>query len=89
MACRGAEVCASPRGMVRVRVLLRMIELLELLLAALIDALRSRQCLLLENLLLCQQLQVALRCQRRAASTGGDATSSWSAPRPCCAGAAR
>ena len=42
-----------------------MIELLRLLLAALIDALRSRQRLLLENLLLRQQLQVALRSQRR------------------------
>jgi putative transposase len=39
--------------------------LLRLLLAALIDALCSRQRLLLENLLLRQQLQVALRCQRR------------------------
>src|SRR5689334_7767874 len=42
-----------------------MIELLGLLLAALIDAVRSRQRLLLENLLLRQQLQVALRNQRR------------------------
>jgi hypothetical protein len=35
-----------------------MIEVLGLLLAALIDALRSRERLLLENLLLRQQLQV-------------------------------
>ena len=42
-----------------------MIELLRLLLAAHIDALRSRQRLLLENLLLRQQFQVALRNQRR------------------------
>jgi putative transposase len=42
-----------------------MVELLRLLPAALIDALRSRQRLLLENLLLRQQLQVALRNQRR------------------------
>ena len=43
-----------------------MIELLGLLLAALIDALRSRERLLLENLLLLrQQLQVALRYRRR------------------------
>ena len=46
-----------------------MIELLELILAALIHAMRSRQCPLLENLLLRQQLQVAFRCcQRRPAS---------------------
>jgi hypothetical protein len=38
-----------------------MIELFGLLLDALIDALRSRERLLLENLLLRQQLQVALR----------------------------
>jgi hypothetical protein len=78
--------------------------LLRLLLAALINALRSRERLLPENLLLRQQLQVALRNQRRlasepqtsssgfssTASTGsGDATSSWSSPRPCCAGIAR
>jgi putative transposase len=42
-----------------------MIELLRLLLATLAGALRSRQRLLLENLLLRQQLQVALRSQRR------------------------
>jgi putative transposase len=41
-----------------------MIELLGLLLATLVGTLRSRQRLLLENLLLRQQLQVALRCQR-------------------------
>jgi hypothetical protein len=42
-----------------------MIELLRLLLATLAGALRSRQRLLLENLLLRQQLQVALRSQHR------------------------
>ncbi len=42
-----------------------MIELLRLLLATLTGALRSRQRLLLENLLLRQQLQVALRSQHR------------------------
>src|SRR6266536_3401879 len=42
-----------------------MIELLRLLLATLVGSLRSRQRLLLENLLLRQQLQVALRSQRR------------------------
>ncbi len=41
-----------------------MIELLGLLLATLVGTLRSRQRLLLENLLLRQQLQVALRNQR-------------------------
>ncbi len=82
-----------------------MIELLGLLLATLADALGSRQRLLLENLLLRQQLQVALRAQHRprlrirdklfwlvvrCLPTGtGDATSSWSDPRPCCAGTAR
>ncbi len=49
-----------------------MIELLGLLLAALIDALRSRQRLPFENLLLRQQLQVALRCQRRPRLRTGD-----------------
>ncbi len=43
-----------------------MIELVRLLLATLAGALRSRQRLLLENLLLRQQLQVALRSQRWA-----------------------
>src|SRR2546430_17010457 len=42
-----------------------MIELVGLLGATLVGALRSRQRLLLENLLLGQQLQVALRSQRR------------------------
>jgi hypothetical protein len=42
-----------------------MIELLELLLTTLGSVFRSRKRLILENLLLCQQLQVALRCQRR------------------------
>ncbi len=42
-----------------------MIEVLGLLLATLVGTLRRRQRLLLENLLLRQQLQVALRCQRR------------------------
>jgi putative transposase len=42
-----------------------MIELFRLLLATLAGALRSRQRLLLENLLLRQQLQVALRAQHR------------------------
>jgi hypothetical protein len=70
-----------------------MIEFLRLLLAALIDALGCRERLLLANLLLRQQLQVAvhnrhrprLRAQdkallatRPAASTGtGDGTSYW------------
>ena len=53
------------REVVTIRDPAPMIELLGLLLAALIDALRSRQRLLLENLLLRQQLQVALRNQRR------------------------
>ena len=43
-----------------------MIEFLGLLLVTLVGTLRSRQRLLLENLLLRQQLQVALRCQRRS-----------------------
>jgi putative transposase len=42
-----------------------MIELIRLLLATLAGALRSRQRLVLENLLLRQQLQVALRSQLR------------------------
>ncbi len=42
-----------------------MIELLRLLLATLVSALHSRQRLLIENLLLRQQLQVALRSRRR------------------------
>jgi hypothetical protein len=42
-----------------------MIELLGLLLATLGSVFRSRKRLILENLLLRQQLQVALRCQRR------------------------
>jgi hypothetical protein len=42
-----------------------MLELLSLLLAVVPRALRSRQDLLLENLFLRQQLQVALRSQRR------------------------
>jgi putative transposase len=42
-----------------------MIELLELFLATLGSVFRSRKRLILENLLLRQQLQVALRCQRR------------------------
>jgi len=42
-----------------------MLELSELLLATLPSALRSRRHLLLENLLLRRQLQVALRPQRR------------------------
>src|SRR5262249_44679239 len=42
-----------------------MIELLELLLTTLGSVFRSRKRLILENLLLRQQLQVALRCQRR------------------------
>jgi hypothetical protein len=42
-----------------------MLELLNLLLAVVPRALRSRQDLLLENLFLRQQLQVALRSQRR------------------------
>ena len=81
-----------------------MIELLRLLLATLICALWTQQRLLLENLLPRQQLQVALRGQRRPRlrtwdklfwlgvrfSTGtGDATSFWSGPRPCCACIAR
>ena len=81
-----------------------MIELLGLLLATLVSLLRSRQRLLLENLLLRQQLQVALRSQPRprlrtrdklfcsssAVSIGtGDATSSWSRPRPCWPGTAK
>jgi hypothetical protein len=41
-----------------------MVDLLELLLATLAGALRSRQRLLVENLLLRQQLQAALRSQR-------------------------
>ena len=44
-----------------------MLELLSLLLAVVPRALRSRQDLLLENLFLRQQLQVALRSQRRPA----------------------
>jgi putative transposase len=42
-----------------------MIELIELLLTTLGSVFRSRKRLILENLLLRQQLQVALRCQRR------------------------
>ena len=42
-----------------------MIERLSVLLATLASGLRSHQRLLLENLLLCQQLQVALRSQHR------------------------
>jgi hypothetical protein len=42
-----------------------MLELLRLLLAAVPRVLRSRHDLLLENLFLRQQLQVALRSQRR------------------------
>jgi putative transposase len=42
-----------------------MLELVRLILATLVAALRGRQRLLLENLLLRQQLQVALRCQHR------------------------
>ena len=53
------------REVVTIRDPAPMNELLGLLLAALIDALRCRQRLLLENLLLRQQLQVALRNQRR------------------------
>jgi hypothetical protein len=51
--CRGAEVCASPRGMVRMRDPARMIELLGPLLTTLASVLRSHQRLLFENLLLC------------------------------------
>jgi hypothetical protein len=61
----GGRFCAPPREMVTIGDPAPMIELLRLLLAALIDALRSRQRLLLENLLLRQQLQVAIRNQRR------------------------
>ena len=53
------------REVVTIRDPAPMIELFGLLLAALIDALRSRERLLLENLLLRQQLQVALRSRRR------------------------
>ena len=42
-----------------------MIELLEIVCATLVATLRSRQPLVIENLLLRQQLQVALRSQRR------------------------
>jgi hypothetical protein len=81
-----------------------MLELLELLLTTLDSVFRSRQRLILENLLLRQQLQVALRCQRRrrlrsrdklfwlSSATfwgAGDAISSLSGPRLCCAGIAR
>ena len=45
-----------------------MIELLELLLTTLGSVFRSRKRLILENLLLRQQLQVAIRCQRRPQS---------------------
>jgi hypothetical protein len=63
--CRRAKVCALPARLWRSAILPRMIELLGLLLATLASPLRSRQRLLLENLLLRQQLQVALRGQRR------------------------
>jgi hypothetical protein len=62
----GAEVWIDPgRSRPSSAILPRAIELLSLLDAALGDALRSRQHLLLENLLLRQQLQVALRSPRR------------------------
>jgi hypothetical protein len=81
-----------------------MIELLGLLLATVGSLFRSRKRLILEKLLLRQQLQVALRHQRRPrlrtrdklfwllirASIGtGDAISSLSGRRLCCAGIAR
>ena len=49
-----------------------MIELLELLLTTLGRVFRSRKRFILENLLLRQQLQVALRCQRRPRLRGRD-----------------
>ena len=82
-----------------------MIELLGLLLATLGRVFRSRRRLILENLLLRQQLQVALRCQRRPRLRTRDKLVwllvrrlnrdwrrhllSWSALRRCCAGIAR
>ena len=45
--------------------MIELLELLQLLLTTLGSVLRSRKRLILENLLLRQQLQVALRCQRR------------------------
>ena len=81
-----------------------MIELLGLLLATLGSVLRSRQRLLVENLLLRQQLRslsvasavpasapgTSLSGPSSAGSTGtGDATSFWSGPRPYWVGTAR
>jgi hypothetical protein len=82
-----------------------MIELVHLLLAALAGAVHSRQRLLLENLLLRQQLQVALRSRRRprfhardklfcsgsssVASTGTGDATSSWSGPPCSAGIAR
>ena len=60
----GQKVCGLPREAAAFGDPAPMIELLELLLAALASTLRSRQRLLVENLLLRQQLQVALRRQR-------------------------
>ncbi len=102
--CRGAKVCAPPREKVTISDPAPMIELLRLLLAAFIDALRSRQRLLPEtsssasssrlpsvtNAVLASEPETSSSGFSSTASTGtGDATSSWSGPRPCCAGIAR
>src|SRR5215472_1247553 len=81
-----------------------MIELLELLLTTLGSVFRSRKRLILENLLLRQQLKSpsganadpafapetsSSGCSSATSSGTGDAISSWSGPRLCCAGIAR
>jgi hypothetical protein len=61
----GQKSAPYPQRLWLSAILPRIIELLGFLLATLASVLRSRQRLLLENLLLRQQLQVALRGQRR------------------------